>query len=129
MGNKKVDVKEFYRIAWREMASISGERTIMSSIIPKDLSCIHTIQVSFLKNNFTTCLNAGITSSTIVDFLFRFIGAGHIKLSFISFIPQITNDRINQLIVHRALRLNCLTSFYAELWEELSIGIQKDSFS
>ncbi|MCB1144033.1 MAG: hypothetical protein KDK54_17415 [Leptospiraceae bacterium] len=124
----KVNAKDYYRIAWRSMANITQERTIMSCVIPKGVSHIHGVSNGYIISSLITIQTSGILCSLVVDFLLRFTGANNLKISNFSFIPLIQDETINTLIRHRVLRLNCLTEQYSELWEECSEGIEKDTF-
>ncbi|MBM9592366.1 hypothetical protein JWG41_18120 [Leptospira sp. 201903075] len=128
LSGERVNAKEYFRVAWRDMAASSNERTLMSAIIPKYFSHIYTIQTFAAKTSNETVFVGAILTSIIADYLFRFTGAGHARIGNISFIPLIQNMIIQSLLIYRTLRLNCLTKYYAELWEECAIGIAKDSF-
>jgi hypothetical protein len=124
----RVDAKQYYRIAWRKMAAITGERTLMSCIIPKGVGHIDGVYSVFFRDNIFNLNVLCVFQSIIADFLTRFTGGATIRISNLKHIPIIQNPNTNRLLRHRTLRLNCLTTYYKDLWEECAEGISQDKF-
>ena len=57
----------------------------------------------------------GFTASVVADFFIKSTGLGDLYDSTLCRLPQFTSSRISA----RSLALNCLTTHYAPLWEEL----------
>lgn len=106
-----------YRIAMREMINLSGERSLVSCIIPPFTANIHTIFDVTFENKDRLVLQAGAYSSLPYDFLVKAIGKGHVNYSE-NMAFAIIDDVYNLEIMLRTLLLNCVTSFYASLWKE-----------
>ena len=107
-------VTEYYRLAFRGMLSISGERTLTGAIVPKGVGHIHGVQSNAFKNS-EALLNAGIvTSSIIADFFIKSTGRSNLHSTWTSLPNLETSSSLNV----RYLSLNCLTTHYASLWAD-----------
>jgi len=107
-------IDEFYRIIFSRRLSQAGERTMQPAIIPKKSTHVNTILSMVFKNTILMVNFAGLTSSITFDFFIKTTGRGDLYESTLSQLPIVEDHRI----VLRTLRLNCLTTHYAELWEE-----------
>ena len=108
-------VTEFYRLAFRRQLSQSGERTMILSILPKNAGHVHpVISLTFqlVKVGFGL---AGFYSSIPADFILKTTGKGDL---YESVLRQFPAPDPSDTILSRTLALNCLTTHYAELWEE-----------
>lgn len=108
---------EEYRLASRKMLGLNQERTLMSAIIPPRTAHINGIFGMCFKDSNTLVYVASLLSSLPYDYFIRALGKSNFlddsakKFSIPSF------DKTELLIV-RALALNCLTKNYAALWEQ-----------
>ena len=107
-------VTEFYRVASRGMLSQSGERTLISTLIPKECSHIHGVQSVIFKDTSKLIAAISIKNSLVGDFYIKSTGSAnlHYKWTELPLLSEI--DKLKP----RALALNCLTTHYAELWSE-----------
>lgn len=105
-------VTDFYRLASRFMLSQSGERTLISSIILPQVGHIMTILSITYKSPNTLVTHAGSFFSLPFDYFVKSTGRGAIP-GLVSSIPALNPD--SRLSV-RVLLLNCLTSYYSDLW-------------
>ncbi|MBW4532473.1 MAG: hypothetical protein KME09_00900 [Pleurocapsa minor HA4230-MV1] len=113
--NEPKKVTEYYRLIARKMLSQSGERTLISSIVPKNISHIHgCLSFTFISTKYLIIAHA-ITSSLIADFYIKSTGVGNLGGSQFSSLPYLSS--FERLFFSRVLTLNCLTTHYAELWE------------
>ena len=113
--------RDYYRIAWRNMAPLTGARTLMPAIIPIHSAHLQSVtSTTFLTHPMRTLIMvAGSTSSLISDFMIRASGRGHINGSDFELLPALDErSLIAPFLVLRTLRLNCLTDAYANLWAE-----------
>ena len=109
-------VTEYFRLAFREMLAISGERTLLGAIIPKGSAHIHSVHSVAFKER-TALLAIGVLTSTVVaDFYIKSTGRGHL-LGLLESLPLVSPDNSDAHTV-RYLALNCLTKHYTELWED-----------
>lgn len=108
-------VTEYFRLAFRGMLSISGERTLICSLIPQGSGHINGVQSNAFKDS-SALLSAGALSSSIVaDFFIKSTGRSNLHGSWTG-LPWI---EATEPIKLRFLVLNCLTTYYAPLWSEV----------
>ena len=112
--------RDHYRIAWRNMAPITGERTLAAALIPPGAAHVHTVtSAAPLDSTRSLIIAQAVASSLLADFMTRTSGRGHIHAS--DFNRLFTIDPEHELaasVILRTLHLNCLTDAYASLWAE-----------
>ena len=111
--------RDHYRVAWRRMAPLTGERTLASAIIPPGPAHIDGIFSAASKSPSDIPLVAATLSTLLSDLLIRAGANTNIRERAISrlALPSSTSPLAKQITL-RALRLNCLTDVYADLWAE-----------
>lgn len=107
----------YYKMAFRNMLSQAGERTLTGAIIPPNASHVHTVISVVFDSDINLVEFAGITSSIIIDFLIKTIAASNLSVNRLDSIPVDLSDRIKDKVLLRALMLNCLNSQYSGLWQ------------
>jgi hypothetical protein len=112
--NEDRPVTDFYRIAARKMLNTSQERTYIPAIIAPGIGHIHGVQTTVFHNHSQLIQIATFGISLIADFYIKTNGSSNINYTWEVF-PLI--DCNSRLIV-RTLTLNCLTTHYAELWQD-----------
>ncbi|MCP9808359.1 class I SAM-dependent DNA methyltransferase [Cyanobium sp. HWJ4-Hawea] len=112
-GEKK-PVTEFYRLAARGMLSQAGERTYISSLVPKGTAHINGVQSTIFADPSTLISSLAFGSSLVADFFIKTTGRGNLHYTWESF-PLV---EASPSITLRTLALNCLTTHYADLWSE-----------
>ena len=106
-----------YRIAMRNMFNQSGERTLVSAIIPPHTGHVHAVyELGFLDNKLMV-LEAGMMSSIPLDFYIKITGKGSGGMGVISGFP-VLSSKYNNRIRAITLLLNCLTTEYCQLWSD-----------
>ncbi|MEU1691785.1 hypothetical protein ABZ590_09545 [Streptomyces hirsutus] len=111
---------EFYRVAWREFIAPDTERSLYAAIVPPGPTHVNAIRSAVLSDPRTTALTAGFWSGIPVDYLLRTTRVRHLHVAQARRLPVPTGDHpLASPLLLRTLRLNCLTSAYAELWAEL----------
>jgi len=124
-------VTEYYRVATRKRLSISGERTLISSIMPRQVAHILTVQSISFKDQRLVPLVAGLYSSIVYDYFIKSLGqadftSGTAKLMVL---PPF-NERTATIFKLRSLALNCLTTHYSDLWRDCwQLAFQQDSWA
>lgn len=133
-----------YRIAYRDVARATDERSLIATVIPEDTVCLHTLQtikpyeieleqVSVteypLHDAYTRVFTdkelfaaVGLLNSIPFDFLMRTKVDTHIvKYKFLEAkVPRLTEgDDWFHYIAERAARLNCYGEEFAEMRERL----------
>ena len=127
-----VRARDCYRIAWRNMAANVGERTFIPALIPPGAAHIHGVSSVALPAASGRLLaqSAGLVASFISDFSVRSAPKSTISPSTFSRLAYVTNDAIQAMIALRALRLNCVTRAYSELWSDcFDMAMQSDCWT
>jgi hypothetical protein len=111
-GYKKVT--EFYRMVHRSMIGSAGERTFICGLVIKGFGNINTAMTSTFKNtkDLLSFISSGV--SVPIDFFVKSTGKPKADGSMLNLLPIVEN--MNAIV--RVLSLNCLTSYYSELYEE-----------
>ncbi|KIF77343.1 hypothetical protein QR77_32760 [Streptomyces sp. 150FB] len=110
----------FYRMAWREMIAPDTERSLYSALIPREVVHVDLVHSAYVMNTKVTALTAGFWSGLPVDYSLRTSGTGHLKTGRATRMPAPSPDHpLTSALLLRTLRLNCLTTAYADLWQEL----------
>ncbi len=103
----------FYRVAFRNMIALNGERSLISALIPPQITHIHKVESIACEDEKTVLSIQSISSSIPFDFLLKASGRGDL---FATDIARWPFPDVGDSCLHRTLRLNCLTSAYADLW-------------
>ncbi|QDV25309.1 hypothetical protein [Aureliella helgolandensis] len=120
-------ITDRYRYVNRRRVSISTERSLISAIAPRGSTHIHPVlSLTFIDNGLLT-LFAGTTASVLVDFLLRVTGKSDLYESTLGGFP-IPQEPFASAISCRALRLNCVSLAYKELWNE-SVILERDNWT
>lgn len=118
-GEHRVPARSRYRLAWRGMAANANERTLISGIIPPGPAHIHGVSSAGLIGESAAIIDAAaIASSLVADTAVRTAPKSGIPISTIRRLPWAIHPSLVADVRLRALRLNALTSAYAQLAEE-----------
>ena len=122
-GNKVYpNVSDFYRVACRAMVNTSWSRTLSTALIPKYMASIHSAVTTAFRN-LLDCIDFFVFSvSLITDFFIKSTGVTNVNSSLLKRLPILADDcppPIRNALRARALCLSCLTTHYAELWEDI----------
>ena len=110
---------DYYKVGCRLMMNQPGERTLISALLSPRTAHIGTIISATLHDVTKTIELQGLVSSLVLDFYIKSIAMGAIHASrFLSF-PLGIADEYKPALFVRTLQLNCLTKYYADLWQEL----------
>ncbi|MFJ3960842.1 hypothetical protein [Streptomyces sp. NPDC090036] len=111
---------EDYRVAWREMVAPDTERALYGALIPPGTTHIHAVRSARLPGACLTTLVAGFLAALPVDYLLRTAGVGHLDVAQARRLPAPQESHpLAPALLLRALRLNSLTTAYADLWAQL----------
>ena len=109
---------EQYRIFSRKMVDPSGERTLISCIVPPGVTHTDGIRGIAIKDERFLCLFAGLMSSIPYDFFVKTLHKENFTADTLNALPKINSIYDNEIVV-RTLMLNALTSNYKNLWENV----------
>src|SRR5699024_5825964 len=114
----RVPARNYYRVGWRYMAANTGERTLISAILPPGTAHIHGITAMGFpdSNNNALLLTTGVMASLLADFSIRVEPKAIISSKAISRIAVDASFTLRNAIEARALLLNSLTDGYDNLW-------------
>lgn len=108
-------VTEFFRLAFRGMLPASGERTLTGALIPPGCAHIHGVQSNAFQSSEDLVMVGTITSSLVADFYIKSISRSNLHGTWL----QLPRFDLEPELASRYLTLNCLTTHYAPLWEEV----------
>ena len=108
-------VTDYFRLVLRKMLSMSGERTFTGSIQPPGSAHIHGCYSIAFKSLKTMVDSATVGASVPGDFLVKSTGRGNVN-GIPEMLPLVA---CGSQLRSRYLLLNCLTTHYAPLWEDV----------
>ncbi|WP_430784552.1 class I SAM-dependent DNA methyltransferase [Actinoplanes sp. G11-F43] len=110
--------RDHYRMAWRDMAANQGERTFIPALLPPGPAHVHTVKTAALITAPKRLAEiVGFFSSLIHDYSIRVAPKSTISSSTVNRLA-FAESPLSPQLAHRALRLNCVTSAYADLWQD-----------
>lgn len=113
-------VTKFYRFVNRKMVDSGTERTFSTAIMPLGVTHIDGV----FSVTFEDCKDlvgfASCSFALLSDYLIRVSGRTNIRESDLKILPKISDPWLTP-IMHRGLRLNALTTHYADLWSSVSL--------
>lgn len=118
LDGAKVSPRSVYRVAWRNMAANSGQRTLIPAIIPPGAAHVDGVYSASLLpvDEMGLVLLQAQLSSIILDFLVRVSPKSNIRSNVVDRLPIVSSHPLDAELSLRALRLNCVTSAYSALW-------------
>lgn len=104
---------DFFRVAFRNMIALNGERSLISVVVPPGSVHVNTVgSIAFHDEDSLLIANTAMLS-VILDFALKASGRSHLQDSDVASLRWVDAGPTAH---HRALRLACLTSPYADLW-------------
>lgn len=109
--------RDHYRVAWRRMASTTGERTLHVAALPPGPAHVNTVYSAWdpVSGKESTLLLTGIFSSLVADFLVKVGGASDIRAGVIESLPLIREGTIARGIRRRTAQLSVLSEGFHDL--------------
>lgn len=108
-------VTEFYRLAFRAMLPVSGERTLTGTLMPPGVAHIHGVQSAAFQHTADLLSASCISSALVADWYIKSMGRNNLHSTWL----QLPRFELLPKLASRCLALNCLTTHYAPLWEEV----------
>lgn len=109
---------DYYRILSRRRINKSQERTLMSALFPPKVGHVNTVIGVTTNDMYKLAVLLGEMISVPCDALIKILGKDDLYFDSISKLPLIKSVLCDE-IVARALALNCMTSYYSDIWNEL----------
>ncbi|GAA0410939.1 hypothetical protein [Streptomyces luteireticuli] len=111
---------ERYRVVWRRQIAPDTERALYVTLMPPGVTHVDQVQSMRLHDLRTTVLVAGFWTGLPLDYFLRTSGKGDMRIGAAQTLPAPTTDHpLAPALLLRTLRLNALTSAYADLWNHL----------
>ncbi|MFC2640076.1 MAG: class I SAM-dependent DNA methyltransferase [Propionibacterium acidifaciens] len=109
--------RDHYRLAWRAMAANTGERTLIPAIIPPGAGHPNGIFCEGFTDGRTLLSVLGFSASLLLDFSVRSAPKSGVYQGVFNRLPMPPRDHpLVSALLLRALRLNCVSEAYADLW-------------
>lgn len=109
-----------YRLIVRRRLASNMYRSVFVSLMPPKATTMSVCYTGWYESDFLTVALCGLASSLLWDFRARITGVSDLHDSTIARFPVPDDDHpLVAPLVHRTLRLNCLTQEYAGLWTQL----------
>ncbi|MEU5092061.1 hypothetical protein [Streptomyces sp. NPDC021356] len=110
----------FYRMVWRCMIAPDTERALYAALVPPGTSHVHAVHSLRMETIRHTALVAGFWAALPLDYFLRATGRTNLLVSAAKAMPAPHRHHpLASALLLRTLRLNCLTTAYADLWREL----------
>lgn len=120
VNSEPIKTLSTFRIAWRRRLDIYGSRTLHACIIPEGTQHINTVISGGPLRTLEDIAAASFSSGIVSDFFVRSIGASDLYGVGFNGIPTGQKNSLWPIAATLFLRLNCVTSAYAPLWEEVT---------
>jgi hypothetical protein len=114
-----IPARDHYRLAWRKMAANTGERTLISALVPPGAAHIDGVFSLGLPSRDLNDLVSlsGVAASLLTDFAVRAAPKSNIRHSTVARLPFVEADHpLSVCLRLRTLRLNCPVLAFASLW-------------
>ena len=119
LGNDKYDRWiDYYKVGYRKMLNQAAERTLNSNILIQKSSHTNGVVSLIFKNNKELIELTGLSSSLVLDFFIKTVGASNLTDSRLTAFPLGIEEKYKSLLFNRTLQLNCLNKYYAPLWQD-----------
>ena len=111
-------VTDFYRLGLREFVSLVGGRTLTACLLPPGVTHINALESVCFEDEHKLVRTSGILASLPLDFYTRQQNKVNLFSEMISRLPlPELPQNLSTALCARTLCLNCLTSWYADLWQ------------
>ncbi|WP_312466789.1 Eco57I restriction-modification methylase domain-containing protein [Stutzerimonas nitrititolerans] len=106
-------VTEYYRWVNRRMFGASSERSLIGTIIPKEVGHIHPVLSTTFKHSEHLLSFAAACYSVVSDFFLKTTGKADVYESTLRTFPLVSNE----VVKVRVLALTAVTNHFADLWQ------------
>jgi len=110
---------DYYKVGYRKMLNQAAERTLNSNILIQKSSHTNGVVSLIFRNSSELIELTGVSSSLVLDFFIKTVGASNLTDSRLSAFPLGVEEKYKPQLFNRTLQLNCLNKYYAPLWEEM----------
>jgi hypothetical protein len=107
----------YYSLLHRRRLAQSGERTLIPAIAPKSTTAVNSSVTTVFESPVKLLSVCATLSSVVLDFLVKSTGRSDLYGVDLMKLPLAHQDL--DTTIARASVLNCLTTYYADLWEQV----------
>ncbi len=107
------------RMQYRAMTQAGLERSLHCALALPGAAHVNAVHSIAFETNLETVRCAGLWSALTADYLVKLAGKSNIQDTTVTRAPFPDSHPLDQALLLRTLRLNCLTADYAPLWSEL----------
>lgn len=118
-NEEPVAARDHFRVAWRNMAANTGERTLTPAVVPPGAAHVDGVYSLGLTSGSPRALLvvAANLGSLLHDFAVRVAPKSNIRANVVRRLPLASpSPALEAELVARALRLNAVTDAYFDLW-------------
>lgn len=109
----------------RRRAKSSDVRSLIPAVIPAGSCHIDSVlSITFLTSRYVPLI-AGANASILMDYLMRVAGKADFRHDTVQYVPLLLGS-FSEAIIHRAVRLFCVSGFNADLWQSTFDGVIRD---
>ncbi len=116
------EAAQYYRLAFRDIAQATNERTMIACIAPPGTVFGHTATVEkapWARADADALVLCAVFNAFPFDWLVRQKASTHLSLYILDALPvPALDDTQRRFLAHAALRLSCTHAGYAALWRE-----------
>ena len=117
-----------YRLGFRDVARSTDERTMIMTMLPREVFCNHKLPTAILRTKDgapdlrASLMLCAILNSFVADYFFRLRVSANLTF-FIVYqtpVPRIPEDAaVSSILVHHSARLVCSSVDFADLWQDV----------
>jgi hypothetical protein len=112
---------DFYRLAFRSMVAMNGERSLIPALLPARVAHVDLIESAAFADEVNLLTVHTLAISLLFDFNMKSSLRAHVRDAEFRQLP-IANP--GEGAIHRGLRLACLTVAYADVWNRHASNLQ-----
>lgn len=105
---------DFYRIAFRAMINLNSERSLINALIPRGTAHVNSVESIAFHRDEDLLVGTALFASIPMDFYLKAAAKQNFHDKDAQALPWVDPGSTAK---HRALRLACLTSAYADIWD------------
>ena len=110
---------DYYKVGFRKMLAISGERSLICAVLQRRTAHINGVISTSFRSGYDSVDMAALCSSAAMDAYIKVMASQNLTSIRIKAFPLGVDEKYNNALRSRTLILNCLTKYYADLWQEL----------
>jgi hypothetical protein len=109
----------YYKAGFRRMMGATSERSLSGAILPANYLHIGSIKSIVFKEYDNLVEFVGLSSSIVLDFKIKIMNVTDLHKDRIMPLPLGIDVKYKPSLFARTLILNCLTTAYSDLWEDM----------